>query len=199
MYYVLLIYPSVDEALVGAIRRHYDPTVDVIAPHVPVVYPVPGEVGRDPLISHVRNVTSACAPFEIRLGALHRSADHWLFLTPVDGDEDLRRLHLRLHTGLLAEFRATDRDYAPHVGLGFFLRTGATYDWRNPREKDFDAEAYGAALHEAQPLLAGRPQRIDTLHLVALPDEAVEWFSGEPSTFPLDARAEEVCAFTIGA
>ena len=199
MYYVLLIYPSVDEALVGAIRRQYDPTVDVIAPHVPVVYPVLGGVGRDLLISHIRNVTSACAPFEIRLGALQRSADHWLFLTPVDGNEDLRRLHLRLHTGLLAESRATDRDYAPHVGLGLFLKTGATYDWRKHREEDFDAETYVAALHEAEPLLAGAPQRIDTLHLVALPDEVVEWFSGERSTFPRDSRAEEVCEFTIGA
>jgi len=198
MYYVLLIYPSVDEALVGAIRRQYDPTVDVIAPHVPVVYPVPGGVGRDPLISHVRNITLGSAPFEIRLGALYRSADHWLFLAPVEGNEELRRLHLRLHTGLLAEFRATDRDYAAHVGLGLFLRTGATYDWRNPRGEDFDAETYGAALHEAEPLLASPPERIDTLHLVALPDEVLEWFSGERSTFPRDSRAEEVCAFTIG-
>jgi 2'-5' RNA ligase len=200
MYYVLLIYPdSVDQALAGRIRRQYDPTVDVIAPHVPVVYPLPGGVGRDLLISHVRNVALGCTPFEIRLGALHRSADHWLFLTPVDGNEDLRRLHLRLHTGLLAEFRATDRDYVPHVGLGLFLRAGATYDWENPREEDFDAERYEAAVREAQPLLDGPAERIDTLHLVTIPDAVVEWFSGERSTFPRDSRADEVCAFTFGA
>jgi 2'-5' RNA ligase len=199
MYHALLIYPRVDEDLVGALRRRYDPTVDVIAPHLPVVYPVPGEVGRDPLISHIKGVALACEPFKIRLGALHRSADHWLFLTPVDGNEDLRRLHLRLYTGLLAEFLATDRDYAPHVGLGHFLRAGAAYDWRNPREEDFDAETCGVALREAAPLLASPPERIDTLHLVALPDEAVEWFSGERPVFPRDSRAEEVCAFRIGA
>jgi 2'-5' RNA ligase len=199
MYYGLLIYPSLDEVLVAAIRRRYDPTVDVIAPHVPVVYPVPGEVGRDPLIAHVRHVTHACAPFQIRLGALRRSADHWLFLTPVEGNEDLGRLHLALHTGLLAEFRDTDREYVPHVGLGHFLRPGATYDWRDPRGEDFDAETFGAALSEAEPLLASPPERIDTLHLIALPDAAVEWFSGERSTFPRDARAEEVRAFTLGA
>jgi 2'-5' RNA ligase len=199
MYYGVLIYPSVDEALVGRLRRQYDPTVDVIAPHVPVVYPVPGGVGRDLLISHVRNVTLGCAPFEIRLGALHRSADHWLFLTPVDGNEDLRRLHRRLHTGLLAEFRAADRDYMPHVGLGHFMREGATYNWEHPREEDFDAERYEAAVREAQPLLDGPAERIDTLHLVTIPDAAVEWFSGERSTFPRNSRAEEVRAFTIGA
>ena len=199
MYYGLHICPnSVDEALVGRIRRQYDPTVDVIAPHVPVVYPVPDGVGRDLLISHIRNVTLACAPFEIRLGALHRSADHWLFLTPVDGKEDLRRLHLRLHTGLLAEFRDADRDYVPHVGLGHFMREGATYDWENPREEDFDAERYEAAVREAQPLLDGPAERIDTLHLVTIPDEVLEWSSGERSTFSRHLRANEVHAFRIG-
>jgi len=173
--------------------------VAALAPHVPVVYPVPDGVGRDLLISHIRNVTLACAPFEIRLGALHRSADHWLFLTSVDGKEDLRRLHLRLHTGLLTEFRDADRDYVPHVGLGHFMREGATYDWENPREEDFDAERYEVAVREAQPLLDGPAERIDTLHLVTIPDAAVEWFSGEGSTFPRDSRAEEVRAFTFGA
>ena len=199
MYYGLAIYPnSVDEALIGRMRRQYDPTVDVIAPHVPVVYPVPERVGRDPLISHIRNVTLACAPFEMRLGALRRSADHWLFLTPVEGKEDLGRLYLRLHTGLLAEFRDADRDYVPHVGLGHFMREGATYNWENPREEDFDAERYEAAAREAQPLLDGPAERVDTLHLVTIPDAAVEWFSGEESTFPGDSRAEEVRAFTLG-
>lgn len=199
MYYVLLTYPkNVDEALVGRIRRQYDPTVDVIAPHVPVVYPVPDEVGRDLLIAHVRNVTLGCAPFEIRLGALHQSADHWLFLTPVSGQEDLRRLHLCLHTGILAEFRDEERDYLPHLGLGHFIREDATYDWEHPREEDFDAERYEAAVREAQPLLDSPAERVDTLHLVTIPDAAVEWFSGEGSTFPRDSPAEEVCAFTFG-
>jgi hypothetical protein len=199
MYYVLLIYPKVDEALVGRIRRKYDPEADFIATHVPVVYPVPDSVGRDPLISHVRNVTGSCAPFEIRLGAFRKSPDHWLFLTLAHGNESMRRLYRLLHTGLLAEFRATDREYVPHLGLGLFLREGSTYDWEHPREEDFDADTYEAALREAQPLLEGPIQRIDTLHLVAIPDEVVEWFSGERPTFSRELRAEEVHEFRIGA
>ncbi len=82
MHYVLLIYPRADAALVGRIRRKYDPTVDVVRPHMPVVYPVPESVGRDSLISHIQAVTADCRPFEIRLGGLCKSPDHWLFLTP---------------------------------------------------------------------------------------------------------------------
>ena len=199
MYFGVLIYPSVDEALVGSLRRRYDPTVDVIAPHVPLVYPVPDSVGRDQLISHVRGVCRGSVPFEIRLGALSRTADHWLMLTPTEGGEALRRLHLRLHTGLLAESRGEDADYVAHVGLGLFLRAGATYDWRDPRVEDLDAETYAVALAEARPLLATPPERIDTLHLVALRDDIIQWSRGERSTFARDARAEEVCAFTMGA
>jgi len=52
---------------------------------------------------------------------------------------------------------------------------------------------------KAEPVRAGPPQRIDTRHLVALPDEVVEWFSGERSAFPRGANAEGVCTVTIGA
>ncbi len=84
MSYVLLIYPRTDP-LVGRIRRRYDPTVDVVEPHIPVVYPVPESVGRERLISHVQTVAGDCRPFEIRLGGLLRSRDHWLFLTLTQG------------------------------------------------------------------------------------------------------------------
>jgi len=198
MYYVLLIYPEVDADLVGRIRRRYDPTVDVIGPHITVVFPVPESVGRERLISHVQPVAGDCRPFEIRLGGLRRSRDHWLFLTLTQGSESARRLHRLLHTGVLAEFRVADRDFVPHLGLGHFMREGATYDWENPREEDFDAERYEAAVREAQPLLDGPAERIDTLHLVTIPDEVLEWSSGERSTFSRHLRANEVHAFRIG-
>ncbi len=52
---------------------------------------------------------------------------------------------------------------------------------------------------EAQPLLDGPVERIDTLHLVTIPDEVLEWSSGERSTFSRHLRADEVHAFRIGA
>lgn len=199
MYYALLIYPTVDEVLVGQIRREHDPTVDVVRPHMPVVFPVPESVGRDSLIAHIQSVTADYRPFEIVLGGFFRSPDHWLFLTLAHGNDSVRRLYRLLHTGLLAEFRVADEEFMPHVGLGLFLREGATYDWKNAREEDFDAGRYEAALRDAQRLLTGSVERIGTLHLVAIPDEVVEWSSGERSAFSRDLRAADVQAFRIGA
>jgi hypothetical protein len=198
MFYVLLIYPNLDESLVGRLRRRYDPTTDVIQPHVAVVFPVPESVGRDSLISHIEAVTADWRPFEIRLGGLNKSPDHWLFLTLTQGCESVRRLYRPLHTGVLAEFRIAESSFVPRLALGLFLREGATYDWENPRAETFDAETSQVALSEAQPLLEGSAELVDTLHLVAIPDEVVEWFGGERSTFSPNLRAEEVHAFRIG-
>jgi 2'-5' RNA ligase len=199
MHYVLLIYPTVGEDLVGRIRRTYDPTVDVVRPHVPVVYPVPESLGRERLVAHIQTVVAGSRPFEIRFGGLCKSPDHWLFLTLAQGREHVEDLHRSLHTGLLAEFGAGDREFVPHLGLGLFLREGATYDWENPRADDFDAPRYEAALREAQALCEGPAERIDTLHLVTTPDEVLEWSSGERSAFSSDVRAAEVHAFRMGA
>ena len=198
MHYVLVIYPRVDEALVGTIRRKYDPTVDVIAPHLPVVYPVPESIGLDRLSSHIGSVAADTPPFDIRLGRLNRSSDHWLFLTPARGAEDLTQLYWRLHTGVLAEFRAVDGPFVPHVALGHLLRPGATYDWEHPREEDFDTSRYEVAFREAQPLLASSPQRVDTVHLVAVPDEVLEWSGGERAALPRGLRVTDVRTFLLG-
>jgi len=197
MAYVVLIYPHVDEALVGRIRRAYDPTVDVVRPHIPVVYPVPESIGLDRLAAHIAAVLEDWPPFEIRLSGLVRSRDHWLFLTPDHGDGSLSDLYRHLHTGLLADYAAVR--YEPHLGLGHFLVRGAVYDWEHPRSQDFDAARYELARREAEPLLAGPAQTIDTLHLVVVPNEVMEWSSGQRATPPEGVRVSDVRAFRLAA
>ncbi len=194
--YVLLIYPTVDEALVGRIRRAYDPTVEVVRPHIPVVFPVPESIGLDRLATHIANVLEGYPPMEIRFGGLVRSQDHWLFLTLDRGNESLSGLYRQLHTGLLADY-AADR-YTPHLGLGHFLIQGAVYDWEHPRVQDFDAARYELARREAGSLLAGPVQTIDALHLVVVPNEVLEWSSGQRSRLPEGVRVDDVCAFPLG-
>ena len=195
MSYVLLTYPKVDESLVGSIRRAYDPTVDVVRPHIPVVFPVPESLGRNLLTAHIEDVLDTCPPFEIRFGGLTRSPDHWLFLILSRGHEELTRLYGELHTGPLADCAA--ERYVPHLGLGLFLVQGATYDWEHPRPEDFDTVRYEVARRQAEALLGGPAQMIDTFDLVAVPDEILEWSSGERAILPDGLRVSDVHEFHL--
>jgi hypothetical protein len=197
MSYGLLTYPKVDEALVGSIRRAHDPTADVIRPHIPVVFPVPESLGRDRLIAHIEGVLDTCPPFEIRFGSLTRSPDHWLFLTLSRGNEELTRLYGELHTGPLADCAA--ERYLPHLGLGLFLVQGATYDWEHPRPEEFDAVRYEVARRQAEALLGWPSQMIDAFHLVAVPEEILEWSRGERAILPDGVRVSDVREFHLAA
>jgi len=197
MSYVLLTYPKVDEALVGSIRRAHDPTADVVRPHIPIVFPVPESLGRDRLIAHIEGVLDSFSPFDISFGGLTRSPDHWLFLTLSRGSEEFTRLYSELHTGPLADCAA--ERYVPHLGLGLFLVQGVTYDWERPRPEDFDAVRYEVARRQAKALLGGPSLMIGTLHLVAVPDEILEWSSGERAILPDGLRVSDVHEFHLCA
>lgn len=197
VHFVVVIFPKV-EPLVDELRRRYDPTVDVIATHLPVVFPVPASVGRDKLAAHIAAVAAEVQPFDLRLTGLRQSRDHWLFLTPTQGEDDVRRLYGALHTGVLAAFRVLDDGWTPHVGLGHFMRAGARYDWEHPRVEDFEAERFETALREAEPLRRSPAVRADALHLVAVPDELLEWSAGERPRVPTGARTETLASFGLG-
>ena len=53
MHYALVLYPEVEIERIQEIRRRFDPTFDVIRPHVTVLFPVPEAVGEAELVSHI--------------------------------------------------------------------------------------------------------------------------------------------------
>ena len=121
-------------------------------PHITLVFAVPGEIGRETLVEHVRAVASSFPPFEIRLDRLTRSFDQWLFLAVSDGNAEMVDLHDRLYTGLLAPFLRSDIEYIPHVSLGHFGRPDAAYDVMEPEEVPLDRPRFARALREAKRL-----------------------------------------------
>lgn len=170
MHYALVFYPEVDRLLVDDIRRRHDPTVDLIEPHVTVLFPVPERVGEENLVAHVDGALQNQAPFDVDLGGFHRSPDHWLFLILQKGNRAAKKLYSALYTGLLAEFRRDDLEFIPHLGLGLFLKKGATYNWNDPRTSDLDLESCQAVQREVEARGAGWNSVVDTLHLVTIPD-----------------------------
>ncbi|NIM49263.1 MAG: hypothetical protein GTN78_19790 [Gemmatimonadales bacterium] len=199
MHYALVFYPVVDGRLIDKLRRRYDPTVDVIEPHVTVLFPVPDRVGEVELVDHIQSVLDGHGPFEVRLGGFRKSSDHWLLLTLREGNQTVKELYRSLYSGILSEFRRDDIEFVPHLGLGLFLKEGARYDPWSPRESDFAAAEYESALQEAKALRVDYSTNVQTLHLVTIPGELMEWITGQRPNFPTNARVEEVRQFHLGS
>ena len=201
MYYTLSFYPQLTQELaesIAAIRREHDPTFDFAKPHITVLFPVPDSIGEQQLISHIQNVLSDWSPFEIRLGGFHKSHDHWLFLTLVEGEAQVKRLYRLIYTGILAKYRRDDLEFVPHLGLGLFMKEGTIYDWDNPQETDFDQERYEEALQQAKALPLHLSFRVEGLQLAKISDDVLEWATGKRASFPEEAQRVEVREFLLG-
>lgn len=198
MYYALVSFPKVDTVSIDRIRRKYDPMVDLIEPHLTVVFPVPESVGRGELVRHCAKVLQGWSPFPVVAGPLVKSPDHWLFLTLRQGASAVTNLYRDLHSGLLGDF-ARPEIFQPHIGLGHFLKAGRTYDWSNPSEADFNEDLYAQALREVEELDLELSWVIDCLDLVELPDEVIAWARGILPSYPQGARAMRAERFDFGA
>jgi 2'-5' RNA ligase len=198
MFYGLVYYPQDIGVDLELFRRRYDPTFAVIDPHITIMFPVPGSVGREDLYEHVEKVTNAFQPFRISMGGFQRSPDHWLFLTLNQGNREMKELYNVVYTGILEDYRRDDIEFIPHLSLGLFIRNGAVFDWNNPKESDFDEESYMAAMIEAGEMIFEPEHLVDRLHLVSIPDQVIEWATGKRSSIPDDARAECLEIFPLG-
>jgi 2'-5' RNA ligase len=200
MYYALSIYPQLSTRSLHSIekiREKYDPTSGFTRPHITVIFPVPASVGKKQLISHIQNVLIDWSPFVILLGGFQKSHDHWLFLTLMEGEAQVKNLYKALYTGILAAYRRDDVEYVPHLGLGLFIKESSTYDWDNPKEADFDREQYQEALHLAKALPLNSRILVEELHLTGIPDEILEWATGKRTKIPVDSCIVEVQKFSF--
>lgn len=172
MYHALGYFLDFDTARIDQLRRKYDPTVDLIAPHITLAFPLSAaEVSREALVEHVAAVTGRWQPFPVHLCGLVKSWDHWLFLTPREGNEEITWLFDDLCSGILAPHRSTTIQFIPHVGLGLFVQAGESYDLKDPREAVFDSARYAAAVREAEQLRLDAWCNLDRLELIALEDD----------------------------
>jgi 2'-5' RNA ligase len=120
MVYALVHYPIIDARRIDELRRKYDPQVDLIAPHITIVFPLPDQIDESDLVSHIRNVLHDWEQFPIHLRGLAQSWDNHLFLLVEEGNAGIIRLHDELYTGLLTSYHRKDLAYVPHVTLGSF-------------------------------------------------------------------------------
>ena len=170
-YAVVVDLPSLPEEPIAAFRRAHDPTVDLIQPHLTLVFPVPASIGRDAFSDHVRGVVSETPRFDIRLRGLETSWDHWLFLLVTEGREEVVALHDALYTGILRPYLRTDLPYVPHVGLGRFVQGSDARGLLDLRPRSLDAARFEEALHEAEAMNLDHRCRVGAVHVSGLDEE----------------------------
>lgn len=196
------IFPQLGRELsasIAHIRNLYDPSAVFAASHITVLFPVPGEVGEDRLSDHIQSVLVDRSAFEIQLGGFQKSHDHWLFLTLSAGEEQIKDMYRSLNSGILADYRRSDIEFIPHLGLGLFIRKGVAYNWDDPRATDFDHEQFEAAMSLAKKLPLPISIRVDSLILTELPDEILAWATGKRSLLPEGVRMVKVREFRLPA
>src|SRR5256712_14053457 len=101
------------------------------------MFPVRDSIDGNGLVTHLERVLGDCRAFPIRIQGLQRSWDDCLFLLVREGSSEIIRLHNRIYTGILADYKNSDIEFVPHFTLGAF---------------DKDAERYVQALSAAQGL-----------------------------------------------
>jgi 2'-5' RNA ligase len=168
-YYAVVAHlPSLPEEPIRSFRRAYDPTVDLVGPHLTLVFPVPAAVGREAFCAHVRGLVSRRPSFDIRLRGLEKSWDHWLFLLVEEGREEVVALHDALYTGILRPYLRTDPPYVPHVGLGLFADERALDDLLELRPRALDRARFEGALREVESMDLDHRCRIDRVRISGL-------------------------------
>jgi len=204
MYYALVFYPQLGAELaesIDEIRQEYDPTWQLIKPHIDIAFPATKTLDQQLVVKHVGQVLTGWKPFAIRLSGFCKSEDHWLFLLLENGADKIRILNQDVYTGYLAEYRKRPGqpgyNTVPHLALGQFLKPGRRYDWRKPHASDFDENRYAEALPKAEALPLPADILVDKLHLTVIPDIVTEWTTGKIARLPEDARTTDIQEYQL--
>lgn len=168
MHYCLVNYPDIDTAKIDTFRAKYDPYYPGIGAHITLIFPIPvSEIGEKTLTKHVTSVLKHQKPFNLHLKGFKRSIDHWLFLTLLEGNGEIIRLHDELYQGPLKKYLREDLPFIPHIALGLFVK-GLGYSLENPQIVEFDETKYKRALDEAEKLNLDYKARFDKVSLVKI-------------------------------
>jgi len=167
MTYALVHYPDIDIPSIEQFRNKYDPQVDLIAPHITLMFPLSDSIGENDLVRHLESVLAGWQPFSIHLQGIQVSSDGYLFLTIQDGYAKLVRLHDQIYTGILAGYLKKDLPYIPHLTLGVL---------------DKDSNKNASVLREARQLEIDHPCVLNKLHIIKVNNvrSKIVWYKEFP-------------------
>lgn len=167
MYFALVYYPGIEDEGFHVLRDKYEPYHQLLPEHLPIIFPVPEDIGLKKLEDHITRILTQWKPFKFHFHGLLKSWDHWLFLVLAEGNDLVRTLHDELYTDILIPYLRNDLPYIPHIGLGLFSKE--KYDFTNPTAQlSLDKEKYIKAKREFENLILDFWRTIDHLTLVKI-------------------------------
>lgn len=126
-YYVAILLP-INSSEIDKFRKKFDPKVNVIAPHITLVFPLPNTITEKKLLAHVQKAISDAKPFNVCMEGIAKTHDHYLYLTIKEGSIEIESLHDQLYSGLLEPFLRKDLPYIPHCTVGYVGMNDGTLD-----------------------------------------------------------------------
>ncbi len=120
----ILIFPKFDNAeVIDDIRRQFDPSYKLIAPHITLVFPFESSIRKQELMEHVSSAVGDMSCFDLKLHGIKRmdGENFYLMLGVLEGISVISDLHERLYSGILREFKPNwPGGFMPHMTLGQF-------------------------------------------------------------------------------
>ncbi|MGG7057833.1 2'-5' RNA ligase family protein [Clostridium nigeriense] len=117
----IMIFPEFENInIINDIRRKYDPLVDLVSPHITLVFPFESDLSNEELNLYIKECLSDIHPFKIELEGFSKQKDrygNYLFLNVVQGMNIIKEIHDTLYKDKLREFDL-GYDYIPHMTVG---------------------------------------------------------------------------------
>ncbi len=117
----IMIFPEFENIeIINDIRKKYDPLVDLVLPHITLVFPFNSELTNEELNLHLKECLNDTQSFKVELKGFSKQENkygNYLFLNVVQGIDEIKNIHDSLYKDKLKQFDAGN-DYVPHMTVG---------------------------------------------------------------------------------
>ncbi len=116
-----MIFPEFENMeIINRLRALYDPLVNLVQPHITLVFPFKSTITTKQLAEHLNDTLKDIRKFSLTLQGIspYQIGGNYLFLNIRIGNEAIRVLHDKLYTGILKKFCRMDIPFVPHMTIG---------------------------------------------------------------------------------
>ncbi|KYH33268.1 hypothetical protein CLTEP_21610 [Clostridium tepidiprofundi DSM 19306] len=123
----IMVFPQFDNInIIDGIREKYDPLANHVRPHITLVFTFESNITSSEIKEHVEKVLTGMKPFRLTMGdiiKIDNTLGKYLFLSLNEGIDDIKKLSLKLYTGILEQYKPewlNENTFLPHMTLGNF-------------------------------------------------------------------------------